>query len=184
MKTNSERLYVLLEKVADAGEVCPVNPELAAAISIGTRAVTAAFRELRDLGLVEVRRVGDLRVVTLTQLDKQTVDPTPPPKPVILKPRIDDIARTASEVFNIPYGDIMSRSRFKEHVEARFAVVHVASQRGWTGCAIGRAIGRDHSTVKHARDSAMYRVERDEDFDFHCAAILRRHPLQEITLAS
>ncbi len=60
-------------------------------------------------------------------------------------------------------GDIMSTSRFKEHVMVRKAVIWVALKR-YSHVSLGKFFKRHHTTIRHNRISAEDLIERDGDF--------------------
>lgn len=60
------------------------------------------------------------------------------------------IVRMVAGEFGVPEAAIYGDSRRAEFVRARQAAMWMAHQRGLGCSAIGRALGRDHSTVAHA----------------------------------
>jgi len=57
----------------------------------------------------------------------------------------------ASEVFGVPPESVLGRDQHQSVVRARFLAMSVCRERyGWSTTEIGRAFGRDHTTVVHA----------------------------------
>lgn len=62
---------------------------------------------------------------------------------------IQDIVRCVAEASGVPMECVMSTKRTARFAEARHIGFYVARQRGFGLSEIGRAMGRDHSTVTH-----------------------------------
>ena len=56
--------------------------------------------------------------------------------------------------------DILGPARFKFCVNARSVVIMALLSQGFSFCAIGRALGRDHSTIIYAKDEWEGRSKR------------------------
>lgn len=69
------------------------------------------------------------------------------------------IVENAASIYRIPPELITSNDRFKATTNARAVVCYAARKRGMTYSAIGRALGKDHTTVI----SACARVTNDEE---------------------
>ena len=75
---------------------------------------------------------------------------------------VSAIAEAVALLIGLTVDDIMGRRRGQPAVEARQLVMYVAWRRGFSKCAIGRAMDRDHSTVVHGiRAEAERRGELD-----------------------
>lgn len=73
------------------------------------------------------------------------------------------IAEAVAMLSGLTVDDIMGRRLDQHAAEARQLVMHVASRRGFSKSAIGRAMDRDHTTVAHGvRAEAARRGELDE----------------------
>lgn len=82
------------------------------------------------------------------------------------------IAR-AAEIHNIPVKDLLGRSKFKEHLHTRFAVVNALHLLGMNDYAIGRRMGgRDHTTIANARKRARQFCETNPGFSDTVDALL------------
>lgn len=57
------------------------------------------------------------------------------------------IAAKVAEMTGVSVKRILSRSRFKRDAHARQLVMYMASKAGYSSPVIGRALGRDHSSV-------------------------------------
>jgi chromosomal replication initiation ATPase DnaA len=62
-----------------------------------------------------------------------------------------------SEAFGVPVETILSLSRKRGHAEARWAVMTILRDADYSQAQIGRTVGRDRTTVKHALETAMER---------------------------
>ena len=65
--------------------------------------------------------------------------------------RVRDIVREVAALSSVPVAMILSENRTAQVVLARDLVCFVAHNRGHSDSAIGRAIGRDHTSVGTAR---------------------------------
>lgn len=75
------------------------------------------------------------------------------------------IARRACELFDLPPGSIMHRSRLRPTVRARQAAMYVARMaRGLSYPEIGHFFGFDHTTVMHAVECVEGLIQKDPDF--------------------
>lgn len=174
------KLLAHLRKLARDGKVCPTDRSLAAALGISTDHVSKCMAELRDGNRISVENVGSRRIVTLIAEGLATADPRPEPEPFVFKPRVREITQAAADIFGVPVRDILSKSRFREHTSARQAVCLVAWERGWSSPAIGRVLGRDHSTVLHGRDRAAALGAGDPGYAAKVAELLERSPVRVV----
>ena len=91
---------------------------------------------------------------------------TPPP------PRIAAIIGAVAQAFSVPVRQILSPRRAAPIVRARQAAMHLALElSGHSSIAIGRALGRDHSTVLHGDAVTRMRVDEDPEFAARIAAL-------------
>lgn len=81
------------------------------------------------------------------------------------KPPVRALVKIAADIWNTTESDILSKSRFREHARPRQAVCHVAYYAGWSGPHIGSILsGRDHSTIRMARDMAVVYAHHEPEF--------------------
>lgn len=77
----------------------------------------------------------------------------------------DMIVEGVSELFRINSDVIFSKSRIKEVAEARMSIMYVANRvLGLSTGAIGRKLGRKHSTVIHGIKTISEKMDNDPDF--------------------
>ncbi|KQM18397.1 helix-turn-helix domain-containing protein [Novosphingobium sp. Leaf2] len=69
--------------------------------------------------------------------------------------RIADIVTIAAELSGVSRQEIMSKSRVARVVRVRNACYMIARESGKSYPAIGRALGRDHSTIIHGLSKAI-----------------------------
>lgn len=75
------------------------------------------------------------------------------------------ILERISEVTDIPVESIVGKSHKREYVEARHIAMFITLQRTDLSLKkIGKIYRRDHSTVCHARDTVMDRLEVEPKF--------------------
>ena len=76
------------------------------------------------------------------------------------------IARLVPAATGISWGRITGKQRAQEVVNARWLAMHMLYQRGYSLSEIGRLLGKDHTTVLHARDSwnTFYCDPKNADF--------------------
>lgn len=72
---------------------------------------------------------------------------------------IDEIMLAASNATGIPVNEIMSKSRQAEKAQARHLFCKVSIESGYSLNAVGRYIGRDHSTVYSSVNVANNQIE-------------------------
>ena len=172
------RVLTHLRRLAEDGQVCPTNREIADALGTYQTAVTGSLTALKEIGVIETERAGNRRIVKLVQHGLETADPCGP-QFVIRRPTILSICEAASETFYVAVPKIRSRSRSTQIVRARHAVCLVASARGHQSTVIGRVLDRDHSTVLHAVKRAHALRSRNPDFAAQLADLERQVPLPE-----
>ena len=63
------------------------------------------------------------------------------------------IKKLVTAATDISWARITGRQKSQEVVNARWLVMHMLYQRGYSLSEIGRLLNRDHSTVMHARDA-------------------------------
>lgn len=89
--------------------------------------------------------------------------------------RIPAAVTRAAAVFGVSEGAILSDSRDSQAVAARHAVAWVLrNESGLSLIAIGRILGRDHSTVMYAIRAAEQRAIASVYDALQLAALLRR----------
>lgn len=70
---------------------------------------------------------------------------------------LDELLTMAAADNDVTADEILGRGRARDVTAARFQVYWVLRQSGWSYPAIGRALGRDHSTVRHGVEQARVR---------------------------
>ena len=63
------------------------------------------------------------------------------------------IKRLVTAATEISWPRIVGRQKSQDVVNARWLVMHMLYQRGYSLSEIGRLLNRDHTTVMHARDA-------------------------------
>lgn len=87
-----------------------------------------------------------------------------------IHPFVDLVARAAK----IDRGDLLGRRRSARVAQLRFALFWVARHRlGWSMQRIGRAFGRDHSTVVHGLQRANQLRRDDPEFGALCTLLFK-----------
>lgn len=81
------------------------------------------------------------------------------------------IGKAVAAAFEIPERALWSRARHKGVLEARQAAFLIARQRGISLSSIGRAFGRDHTTVMHGIRKIKRLIAADKDFAAFVAGI-------------
>ncbi len=75
------------------------------------------------------------------------------------------ILKKAHGLFGVRPVDILGPSRYGLYIPARFALCLALRRRGWSYAKIGKMMnGRDHTSIIHACDRAMYMEERDPEY--------------------
>lgn len=88
------------------------------------------------------------------------------------EPSVKLIAETAAEYYGVGYRDILSARRAPELVRARHVAMALACKlTRLSTTAIGRQLGKDHSSVINGRDRAAALSARDDDLAGDIAAI-------------
>lgn len=118
-----------------AQRMTPISTEL-------VYAVRDAEPEVIERLLVK-RTIPELWALAVVLADKV-------PAPITEADIIHDAARCASAMFGSSVERIMSQSRRQEDVIARQAVCYAAHRLGLSYSFIGRAMGRDHTTVMNS----------------------------------
>lgn len=70
----------------------------------------------------------------------------------------------ASEVFDVPHKSIIGPRRFPKYTWPRFAAIYRAYREGDSMTNIGRAIGKDRTTVRNAIEKAEIFIEYFPEF--------------------
>ena len=93
---------------------------------------------------------------------------------------VSSLIKIAARIFEARPRDILGDSRFSEDVAARRSVISDLHARGFAYAAIGRALGRDHTTIRAAeiRVRQLRRVDSPDLvlLDIATAEMRRRHP--------
>lgn len=71
------------------------------------------------------------------------------------------LAREVCPIAGVTLKQIFSRSRYDDVALARQIVMTLLTNRGWSLSQVGRALGRHHGTVIHARLAVADRYKRD-----------------------
>lgn len=104
--------------------------------------------------------VAALRALVAPGEAPAAADPTPP-RP----PRMASIITACARTWDIPVATIHSVRRDRKYAWPRQAAMYLARELGnFSLLRIGRAFGRDHSTVHHAVQSVAARCQVDADF--------------------
>lgn len=157
-----QRLYRRLCQAAANGEVCPGNAELGRACGYTASTVGDVLMRFTDDGLIAVERRGHLRIVTIRATGERTAPPWSD-ESVIVRPKrpVREIAETVIGHLGASPKDVLSRSRFKEHVRPRQIIFALSVREGWSAKHVGRVMGFDHSTVLYARRALPEYIKRD-----------------------
>lgn len=81
-----------------------------------------------------------------------------------MKPTIAEIVKSVEARFGLTRGAVTGCNRQKHIARARHAACHIARKNGYSLPEIGRAIGRDHTTVINSLNRAEHLLETDPDF--------------------
>jgi chromosomal replication initiation ATPase DnaA len=152
------RIGIVLELITQAaieGRKCPTDRFLSRASGYKVSGLSKALNALVDLGCIEYRRRGQWRVIYVPSVDRCTADH---------RDNLQPMVERAARIFDTTTKDIVSSSRFREHIRARWAIMLTASELGYPFCGIGRALNRDHSTVMYGVEKAYYFMGRDLAF--------------------
>jgi len=77
---------------------------------------------------------------------------------------LERMMKAAATYFGVTSADILGHTRFPEHTKVRYALWAALHNRGWTKDRIGKATGRDRTTVRHGLRRAAYMCEHDAHF--------------------
>ncbi len=84
------------------------------------------------------------------------------------------IALIASNLWGVPYDDIMRRNRIHRNVMVRQAVMHALRElKAWSFPQIGRVWGMDHTTVIHGVEQSKIRTLNDEEYAIRFAELMK-----------
>lgn len=75
-----------------------------------------------------------------------------------------DFIVAAADMFCIHPRDLVSHYKFDFLMMPRFAVYKALRLRGWSYPQIGKALGRDHSTIIYGVRRADWQMERDPEY--------------------
>lgn len=62
---------------------------------------------------------------------------------------VQDACAQAGQQHDVDASEIRGRSKYREVMAARRTAYRILADRGWSVSRIGRAFGRDHSTISH-----------------------------------
>lgn len=176
---NRRKLYNHLVELADRGELCPRNDALAAATGYARNTIAAALSDLTQEGLISLERRGFDRRVTIAASGHKTAEPeawSQAPAPFIPKRPVREIAAKAIELSGRPRRDVLSRSRFREHIRVRQVICSFAIREGWGPSHAARVIGIDHTTVSHSCKVLPLHAEKEPETAALIAAMARELP--------
>jgi len=77
---------------------------------------------------------------------------------------VQELVRQAARAMGVTPDAIYGPRREQAIVEARWAVIARLYEQGWGLVDIGRALGRDHSSIHHALQRIEPRMRMNEDF--------------------
>lgn len=127
--------------------VSPAMAELRTAVAQLDRRVSAIERHMaaldRALKALAADRAQHLRA-KVAALQSQTPAEMPS---ATMRRAIRDVARAVATETGIPLDAILGKGKTAPVSEARFRVYAEALEAGFSSAQIGRALGRDHSTV-------------------------------------
>ena len=72
------------------------------------------------------------------------------------------VSESVGRDFELPVAMIMGSGRLRDAVNARAVVINLLLRRGLGHAEIGRRLGKDHSTIIHARKNFDLYMRRDE----------------------
>lgn len=79
---------------------------------------------------------------------------------------VEQLVELGAEIVGIPPESVLGTSSAWLPAHVRQAVMFVLRERGWTLAGIGKALGRDHSSVYHAQRTVPLRAASDGDYAF------------------
>jgi chromosomal replication initiator protein len=153
-----EHRIAILQKRAQA-EGVQVDPAvlqyLAEKIRSNIRSLEGALTRLLAMASLDGRRINiDLASETVRYYSTAEAEP--------VKIDVDTIIQVVSEHFKMPVADILGKKRNKEIVIPRQVAMFLAREMGQMSYPdIGRAFGRDYTTVIHSYEKIKSEVKKD-----------------------
>jgi chromosomal replication initiator protein len=153
-----EHRIAILQKRAQA-EGVHVDPAvlqyLAEKIRSNIRSLEGALTRLLAMASLDRRKINvDLAAETVRYYSTAEAEP--------LKIDVDTIIQVVSEHFKMPVADILGKKRNKEIVMPRQVAMFLAREMGQMSYPdIGRAFGRDYTTVIHSYEKIKKEVKKD-----------------------
>ena len=113
---------------------------------------------------MRIARLED-QVAALTALVRPAPEPAPEAAPRSRPPRIAAVIAACAEVWGVPVATLYSARRHRRYAWPRQAAMYLAREHGHHSLLmLGRAFGRDHSTVFHGVRAAAARCAADPDY--------------------
>lgn len=153
-----EHRIAILQKRAQA-EGVHIAPEvlqyLAEKIRSNIRSLEGALTRLLAMSSLDGRKINiDLASETVRYYSTAEADP--------IKIDVDTIIEVVSEHFDMPVTDILGKKRNKEIVLPRQVAMFLAREMGQMSYPdIGRAFGRDYTTVIHSYEKIKKEIKKD-----------------------
>jgi chromosomal replication initiator protein len=153
-----EHRIAILQKRAQA-EGVQVDPAvlqyLAEKIRSNIRSLEGALTRLLAMSSLDGRKINiDLASETVRYYSTAEADP--------IKIDVDTILQVVSEHFKMPVADILGKKRNKEIVMPRQVAMYLAREMGQMSYPdIGRAFGRDYTTVIHSYEKIKTETKKD-----------------------
>jgi chromosomal replication initiator protein len=153
-----EHRIAILQKRAQA-EGVQVDPAvlqyLAEKIRSNIRSLEGALTRLLAMSSLDGRKINiDLASETVRYYSTAEADP--------IKIDVDTIIQVVSEHFKMPVADILGKKRNKEIVLPRQVAMYLAREMGQMSYPdIGRAFGRDYTTVIHSYEKIKTEIKKD-----------------------
>lgn len=155
-----EHRIAILQKRAEA-EGVRVAPEvlqyLAEKIRSNIRSLEGALTRLLAMASLDGRRINvDLAAETVRYYSTTEAEP--------VKVDADTIIQVVSEHYKMPVADILGKKRNKEIVMPRQVAMYLAREMGQMSYPdIGRAFGRDYTTVIHSYEKIKNEIKKDSN---------------------
>jgi chromosomal replication initiator protein len=153
-----EHRIAILQKRAQA-EGVQVDPAvlqyLAEKIRSNIRSLEGALTRLLAMSSLDGRKINiDLASETVRYYSTAEADP--------IKIDVDTIIQVVSEHYKMPVSDILGKKRNKEIVMPRQVAMYLAREMGQMSYPdIGRAFGRDYTTVIHSYEKIKTETKKD-----------------------
>jgi len=153
-----EHRIAILQKRAQA-EGIHVDPAvlqyLAEKIRSNIRSLEGALTRLLAMSSLDGRKINiDLAAETVRYYSTAEAEP--------LKVDVDTIIQVVSDHFKMPVSDILGKKRNKEIVMPRQIAMYLAREMGGMSYPdIGRAFGRDYTTVIHSYEKIKSEIKKD-----------------------